>query len=40
MSLVKIWAVILVVAASYLMLCAEMDYRAARIERCAVVHCA
>jgi hypothetical protein len=40
MTLLKIWGAILVVSAAYLLLCAEMDYRAARIERCAVVRCA
>lgn len=39
-ALLKLWAMILIVAAAYLLLCSEMDSRAARIERCAVVHCA
>ncbi|MDR5824731.1 hypothetical protein [Caballeronia sp. LZ043] len=40
MKLWQIWGIILIVAGAYLLLCSEMDYRAARIERCAVVHCA
>lgn len=40
MSLWKIWALTLVVAAAYLAICADLDARAARVERCAVVRCA
>ncbi len=39
MSIWKIWGITLIVAAAYLMLCSEIDYRAARAERCAVMHC-
>lgn len=39
MKLLQIWAITLVVAAAYLLLCTEIDYRAARAERCAVMHC-
>lgn len=35
----KAWATILVVLAVYSAISAEMDYRAAEVERCAVVHC-
>ncbi|WP_250865640.1 hypothetical protein [Caballeronia sp. INSB1] len=40
MALWKIWAISVIVAGVYLAVCAEIDYRAARFERCAVVHCA
>jgi hypothetical protein len=39
MKLWQIWGVTLIVAAVYLLIGAEMDYRAARAERCAVMHC-
>jgi len=39
MGIIKIWAVTLIVASAYLALGAEMDYRAAQIERCSVVRC-
>jgi hypothetical protein len=39
MKLWQIWGVTLIVAAAYLVLASEMDYRAARSERCAVMHC-
>lgn len=35
----RAWAISLVVLAIYCALSAEIDYRAARVERCAVVHC-
>jgi hypothetical protein len=36
----QIWGITFLVAAAYLAICAEIDYRAARLERCTVVHCA
>lgn len=35
----KAWGIALIVLAVYSAMAAEIDYRAARIERCAVVHC-
>jgi hypothetical protein len=39
MKALETFAIALIVAALYLALCAEIDYRAARTERCAVTHC-
>lgn len=39
MKIVEIWAIALIIAAMYLALGAEIDYRAAHAERCAVMHC-
>jgi hypothetical protein len=39
MKILEAWAIALLIAALYLALGAEIDYRAARTERCAVMHC-
>lgn len=39
MKILETWAIALIIAAAYLTLCSEIDYRAARPERCAVTHC-
>ncbi|WP_284509530.1 hypothetical protein [Caballeronia sp. GAFFF3] len=40
MKLWQIWGITFLIAAAYLTLCAELDYRAALTERCKVVNCA
>ncbi|GJH15008.1 hypothetical protein CBA19CS22_00720 [Caballeronia novacaledonica] len=40
MKLWQVWCITFLVAGAYLAICAELDYRAARIERCAVIRCA
>jgi hypothetical protein len=39
MKLWQIWALTLITAIAYLVICSDLDARQAKIQRCAVVHC-